>query len=148
MTDYPTDDELQRISAWPFNDPLGWVDFVVDAWWASDQLVTWTQRRLYLSTGGWGDNEDIVGAMRANFVLWSVGFVSHRRGGHYVFDLTRLRSVDGRRKTARPKTAAKPVAEIVPQDETSGVSALFGACPDSHPEGGQGLSGAGDTVDG
>ena len=86
----PTAQDMERVTEWPVDDPFGWIDFVEDLWWSSDALIRHTQRRLYLSTGGWSDNEAIAAAMRGS-LLWFFGFVSHRRGGHYVIDLTRLR---------------------------------------------------------
>jgi len=38
-----------------------------------------------VSTGGWSGNEELIGAMRMNFILWSQWWWSSRRGGHYVF---------------------------------------------------------------
>ncbi len=90
VSDYPTDDDLQRISGWSLTDPLGWIEFVCEVWHWPDWGIRRTQRRLYMSTGGWNGNEEIVAAMQGS-LLWRLGFVSHRRGGHYVFDLTRLR---------------------------------------------------------
>lgn len=113
MSDYPTDFDLQRISAWPFNDPLGWVDFACFIWHWPDWGIHRTQRRVYMSTGGWSGNEEIVGAMRAN-VLWKVGFVSCRRGGHYIFDLTRLRTAQEWRKAARLKEGREPSGSDAP----------------------------------
>ena len=92
MSDYPTDADLGRIEAWPHTDPFGWLDFVVGLWHWPDFGVHRTQRRLYLSTGGWSGNESIIWAMGTN-MLWHMAFVSHRRGGHSVLDLSRLRAV-------------------------------------------------------
>lgn len=113
MTDYPTDDELQRISAWPLDDPLGWIDFVYGIWRWPDWGIHRTQRRLYLSTGGWSGNESIVEAMRTH-ILWWVSFVSHRRGGHYALDMTRLRAARKWRAAARPREGPGPSESDAP----------------------------------
>ena len=43
------------------------------------------QATLYISTGGWSGNEDLIGAMQNNAMLWIMTWVSSRRGGHYTF---------------------------------------------------------------
>ena len=90
---YPSARELEMVKRWPIGDPLGWVEFI-DGLWTYRDYSRRTQRRWHLSTGGWSGNEDIVAAMRSS-LLWCYGFASHRRGGHYVFDLTRLRQLQG-----------------------------------------------------
>jgi hypothetical protein len=86
VSDYPTDEELKRIEKWPYSDPLGWLKFVESIWWMADWGITWRPRRVYISTGGWSGNEDIIESMKKNFILWSQLWVSVRRGGHYVFE--------------------------------------------------------------
>ncbi len=83
--DYPTDDELKKIAGWNWNDSKGWFDFVISIWWMPDWGVRRVRNRIYMSTGGWSGNEDIIGAMRDNFILWSQCWYSHRTGGHYIF---------------------------------------------------------------
>jgi len=83
--DYPTDDELKKIEEWPYSDPMGWFEFVENIWWMPDWGISKVRNRLYMSTGGWSGNEEIIGAMRKNFILWSQLWYSVRRGGHYIF---------------------------------------------------------------
>ncbi len=97
MDDYPTDEELEKIAAWPTKDPMGWVTLVSRLWNYGPPYIRRTQRRWYLSTGGWSGNEDIIGAMRRSY-LWGFSFVSHRRGGHYVLDMTVLRMLRPKKK--------------------------------------------------
>lgn len=92
---YPTDEELDRITKWE----AGWIEcfaFIKSCWWAADW--GWTEfdgaddfgrpQRVYMiSTGGWSGNESILQAMRSNFILWSLAWKEHRRGGHYIFTL-------------------------------------------------------------
>lgn len=91
VDNYPTDDELQRIREWDALDPRGWFDFIqsVGNYWPEDWYwdeTTDTGATVYhVSTGGWSGNEDIIRAMKENFVLWSMNWESHRRGGHYTF---------------------------------------------------------------
>ena len=98
MARYPTEPELDKIREWPHTDPLGWLDFIRSVWGWENWGWHRTQRRLYFSTGGWSGNEDIIGAMRDNWILWHLGFTLHRRGGHFVFDLTRMRELQSKEK--------------------------------------------------
>jgi hypothetical protein len=95
---YPTDDALERIEYWPYNDPKGWFEFIQAIWhfssWGWKELTEpsdWKENtmvlRYYISTGGWSGNEDIIRAMQANHVLWSTTWVQTRRGGHYIFEV-------------------------------------------------------------
>ena len=92
--EYPTDEELKRITAWPL-DPLGWFAFIKLCWWAADW--GWIETKGFcdggtkitveylLSTGGWSGNESIIDAMQDNRALWLLTWYSSRRGGHFVF---------------------------------------------------------------
>ena len=90
MTDrYPTPAELRRIRAWQFEDGFDvLLAFVRSLWWAPEWGWTQTQRRYYISTGGWSGNEDLIAALRANRSLfWTLCWISSRRGGHYQFEV-------------------------------------------------------------
>lgn len=87
--DYPTDAELKKIEKWGFDDMRGWLDFVCSIWWMPDWGIRTTKRRLYISTGGWSGNEQIIGAMNKNFINWSQTWFSSRTGGHFIFKLPR-----------------------------------------------------------
>lgn len=96
---YPTDEELTRIREWkpePWNDWRPAFEFIRGCWWAS----AWGWHELpmtnedgeaiihyAISTGGWSGNEEIIDAMRDNFLLWSLNWINHRRGGHFVFEV-------------------------------------------------------------
>jgi hypothetical protein len=88
--DYPTEDELECLRKWDFSDMRGWFDFAkkVGNYWPSD--LFWTEHpagTFHISTAGWSGNEDIIGAMQENFICWTQTWQSHRRGGHYLFEL-------------------------------------------------------------
>jgi len=93
---YPSEDELEIVKTWGLEDPLGWFTFIRTLWWApewgfhqtdgADERDGRTVARYEISTGGWSGNEDIIGAMGANF-LWHVVWVQSRRGGHYIFEV-------------------------------------------------------------
>ena len=95
---YPTDEEIEKIKAWPMIDLPGWFAFIKSCWWAADW--GWTERetedrllgrdrvrRYDISTGGWSGNEAVIDAMEANKDwCWFFSWVSSRRGGHYSFE--------------------------------------------------------------
>jgi len=95
MSNYPTDEELAQLREWDLHDPRGWLEFAKsignywpdDSYWGEDPPGT-----LHVSTGGWSGNEEIIDAMQeAQWgLLWHQVWESHRRGGHYTFDLSRL----------------------------------------------------------
>jgi hypothetical protein len=93
MSRYPTEAELERVRFWSVTEALGWVDYVSGLWEYGEPYCRRTQRRWYLSTGGWSGNESVIEAMHDS-ILWGFAFLAHRRGGHYVLDLTALRKVD------------------------------------------------------
>lgn len=111
MAEYPLQEDLDTLSSWPMAKAGEWIDAACQIWWASDTLIKRTSRRLYLSTGGWSGNEQIIEAMQGS-LLWSMCWMSSYRGGHHVFDLTRLKElseqkggIDGQRK-GRKRTAS------------------------------------------
>lgn len=101
---YPTEEELTRIRDWPSDDPFGWFTFIKLVWWQPGW--GWKEsggvdnqghiRQYFISTGGWSGNEEIIHAMRDNFILWTLTWESHRRGGHYEFRVPRREARDAR----------------------------------------------------
>jgi hypothetical protein len=103
---YPEDEDLKRVAEhkceWlndgkhPVFSP--WFALIKSMWWMPDW--GWHEfdgfddgdpvRVLNISTGGWSGNESLIGAMRQNFIGWSMTFYSIRRGGHYEFRFPRL----------------------------------------------------------
>lgn len=92
---YPTEAAIERIAEWEFRtrDQLDelWA-FVRSLWYYPNRFVEQSDgdRIWQVSTGGWSGNEDVVSAMRSNFLLWSLTWVQSRRGGHHIFDLNVL----------------------------------------------------------
>lgn len=93
---YPTDDELKAIREW---DVIGdadehrakcaaCFDYIRANCWHFAEWGWSEDRGVYsISTGGWSGNEDVIEAMRENFLLWSMTFKAKRVGGHYVFSV-------------------------------------------------------------
>lgn len=91
---YPTEEELSRIREWPGEQGLSaLLAFVKTCWWAADW--GWSEkdgkhgREYHVSTGGWSGNEDIIGALRENSLFWAMCWESSRRGGHFVFQVSK-----------------------------------------------------------
>jgi hypothetical protein len=95
MSDYPTNEELERIKNWAFTGDaiqrrkylIEFMEFVKELWHFGDW--GWKQKRriYYISTGGWSGNESIITAMQQNWIFWVLCWVQSRRGGHYIFEL-------------------------------------------------------------
>jgi hypothetical protein len=90
---YPEESELKQITEWPWRDIPALLEFVRERWCYQN---FWAQQDdlLRISTGGWSGNESLVRAMQDNRVFWSMCWASSRRGGHYEFDLSRVKSLE------------------------------------------------------
>ena len=95
---YPTEEALEKIENWSYNDPVGWFKFIENIWhlkeycWdEKDVPHPWEENTIVhqylISTAGWSGNEDIIRAMQENNILWNIHWLQTRRGGHYIFDL-------------------------------------------------------------
>ena len=70
---------------------------IIGCWWAQNYDVKNNDGRsetsdkvfLHASTGGWSGNESLISAMQDNVIFWHLHWVQSRRGGHYVFDITK-----------------------------------------------------------
>ena len=92
---YPTADALWCVMHWPWNDSVGWLEFIKSIWWMPDW--GWHEKtaadfdgndvfQYHISTGGWSGNESIIEYMQKNHMLWHLTWVQSRRGGHYIFE--------------------------------------------------------------
>lgn len=93
---YPTNAALTKIETWN-GKSRELFDFVKSIWVYSD-CGYWEEKkekrdfcereivRIYASTAGWSGNEEIITSMRKN-IIWPLCWYSHKRGGHYVFEL-------------------------------------------------------------
>ena len=95
---YPTENALEIVEKWHWDDARGWFKFIEGLWayhdwgwkekdeshdWNKDKIV----HRYYISTAGWSGNESIIRAMQKNDWMWHLNWVQSRRGGHYIFEL-------------------------------------------------------------
>ena len=97
---YPTDDALEIIEKWHWDDIFGWFEFIQSIWhlrsWGwSEGLVPEDngfdmdgkqKYEYHISTAGWSGNESIISAMKQNDMLWHITWIQSRRGGHYIFE--------------------------------------------------------------
>ena len=93
---YPSDQALDMIETWDYNDVGGWFKFIENIWhlrswgWTEHrqaQLDSADKIEYHISTAGWSGNESIIAAMQQNQILWSYTWVQSRRGGHYIFEI-------------------------------------------------------------
>lgn len=85
---YPTDEVLEAIANYSHKDDRrALLDLIQSAWRYEDRFRI-ERGKLYLSTGGWSGNEEVVAALRRSD-FWLLAWEQSRRGGHYVFDLGR-----------------------------------------------------------
>ena len=92
---YPSDEALEFIEKFDCAKYgcLSLTEFIEQVWWASDwgyNLKGKRKKKLQLSTGGWSGNEDIIRALKNNFVFWSMCWVETKRGGHYTFEIKNI----------------------------------------------------------
>jgi hypothetical protein len=85
---YPSELELTFIKEFdiikkPITELL---DFVYSIWEYDDWGFKKTPHAFELHTGGWSGNEDIISALKQNFLFWSLYWEHSSRGGHYYFD--------------------------------------------------------------
>ena len=89
--EYPTDEYLEYIRKFDATNGKGF-DLLMDIlenWWMSYGVKVQRkyrgERKVFLSTGGWSGNEDMIYALRENEYFWMLYYFSHQVGGHYVF---------------------------------------------------------------
>lgn len=88
--EYPTEKELKEITNWDITkqDIRLLLEYIEDIWWCPDFGFKLSGKRilnLELNTGGWSGNEDIIIALKKNFLFWSMFWEKSIKGGHYYF---------------------------------------------------------------
>jgi hypothetical protein len=113
---YPTAKTLRTIEKWNCvgrQAKLDLLDYVRKAWYAPNYF-TIEDGEYHISTAGWSGNEDLIGAMRGNFLFWSMCWVQSRRGGHYIFE---VEDADSDLTPATPCAANADAASVARKGE-------------------------------
>ena len=89
-SEYPTEEQLEKITAWPALEFYGLMEYIKPIWMYADSNY-WTKENgeYHISTGGWSGNEEIIEAMQQNYIWWATFWQSAERGGHFKFRDTR-----------------------------------------------------------
>ncbi len=83
---YPTDETCDKIQNWNIHDPVGLFEFLRAAWHDNGCIREPEANVIELVTGGWGGNEQLIGALKSN-VAWSLCWEMSQRGGLYRFKI-------------------------------------------------------------
>lgn len=83
---YPTDEELDRIRAWPYQDFVGLLRFAGEMFTESGfGKFVQSGNEFRLITGGWSGNEEVCEALQQNKAFWTLCWQATHRGGLDVF---------------------------------------------------------------
>ncbi len=90
-TDYPTEEQLKEIEEWDctsYEKKVALAEYVCNLWHFSDwaTLKGKKVKTLRLATAGWSGNEDIVGALRRNFI-WMGTWEMSAKGGLSIYKI-------------------------------------------------------------
>ena len=92
--EYPTEEELQKIREWEYNDLYALFLFIKDIWNWGDDYVTIKgdpEVTITLVTGGWSGNEEIIQALSENYIVWAQCWEKSERGGLYEFKFKKVK---------------------------------------------------------
>ncbi len=88
---YPTDEELERIRKWPYQDCEGMLQFVGNLYVDSGYgKFTQNGNCFQLVTGGWSGNEEVICALRENTMFWALCWEATMRGGLDKFEVPEI----------------------------------------------------------
>jgi hypothetical protein len=95
---YPTEATLERIQTWQ-GDYFALAEFVKDAWTYPDYVKREEVQDKHdgpcveyrFATGGWSGNEELLSALRDNFVFHSLYWESSHRGGLVIYRVYKLK---------------------------------------------------------
>ena len=85
---YPNEHELELVSSYPAkntNESLRHFMEFIEPMWSKYGSIHEENNVYTLVTGGWSGNEDIIMAMKQNYLLWMFFWQSSTRGGKHVF---------------------------------------------------------------
>lgn len=91
---YPSEVELSRIVSWATTysrQALETLFAYIEERWSRD-YGRWDREGdiITMATGGWSGNEELIAALRENFLVWSLCWVSSHRGGGHVFEIVNI----------------------------------------------------------
>lgn len=86
MSNYPDSADIRKIKKWPYDDFKGLIEFVRPLVEPMGRVTVKRGGRVEIATGGWSGNEEIMGAIRSNYMIWSGYWKESHRGGLTVFD--------------------------------------------------------------
>lgn len=82
---YPTEEELEKIKNWKYEDFHGLMEYVKSLWNWDGSRFERIEDSYNISTYGRSGNEDLIFAMKQNNMFWFIYREQSRRGGHYIF---------------------------------------------------------------
>lgn len=87
---YPDEVSLKAIKEWDVlkKGVKGLLDLIQENTNWPDRQISITGKRILrfeYHTGGWSGNEDVIDALRQNFLFWSLFWKKSISGGHYYF---------------------------------------------------------------
>jgi hypothetical protein len=104
--DYPTEEELERIRQWPYEDCGGLLQFIGSTCWAyPERGFEQKGRRFRLATSGWSGNEEVISALQDNRMFWAICWESSHRGGLYIFEVPKINMGNAQPVRARDKAS-------------------------------------------
>ena len=87
----PSEDEIKRIENWSVSDPLGLLEFIRPLWepYGCLRISGKRVKHVYMATGGWSGNEDIVDALHrsGSMLFWLLYWEKSARGGAFWFKI-------------------------------------------------------------
>ena len=94
MASYPTKEQLNIIRHWSPLSPLTLIEYIKPLWeeYGTIRLTGKKIKKLYMATGGWSGNEDIIRAMEnGDNLFFSLWWQKSERGGAYWFRITPIK---------------------------------------------------------
>jgi len=90
--------DLTRLQKWPLpKDVMGFLDCLKGSWnsdYGSIIIKGKKVLRVELHTGGWSENEEVIGALQHS-MFWVFYWAKSVRGGHYYFRIRLTRGGAG-----------------------------------------------------
>jgi hypothetical protein len=83
---YPTEQTLDAIRTWDYKDWSGLIEFIATAMHRYG-VVRKKKSVVEFVTGGWSGNEECLGALRSNVMIFALYWESSHRGGMEVYRL-------------------------------------------------------------